>query len=165
MIHPATTANAKAIKALIRRQHLGSKYADRCGISDKALDGIVDGMIAQQNQHGPQGSYVAVALQDGIVTGLLAGVLERVYHIGDKLTAADLFFVNESGKVGDTLALVDAYVAWARRNRRVIEIMLSWNDALPGADRVAKLFTHKGFAKTGEMYELRADLEAEGIAA
>lgn len=165
MIRPYKTFDYRALDGLIRRQHAASKYAGRVQISDKALDGLLMSMVAQQGQHGPQGSHISVAVRDGKVVGFIAGVLDRVYHIGNKLTANDLFFVNEGGSVGDTFGLIDSYVAWAKANRKVLEIMLSWSDTLPGAERVAELYVRKGFVKVGEMFEMRLDAPAKEVAA
>src|SRR4051812_12808807 len=113
MIRRATFDDAPALMRLIRAQHARSKYAGRCRIAEPALEHLVTAMIAQQNQTGPQGSAVFIAERDGKVTGFIAGILDRVYQIGSKLAAQDLFFINE-GSVGDTLKLLDEYMAWAR---------------------------------------------------
>lgn len=155
MIRKATYQDAPAIMALIRANHLRSKYA-AYRIAEPALQHVVAAMIAQQGQMGPQGSCVFVAERDGEPVGFIAGILDRIYGIGSKMCAQDLFFINEGG-VGETLRLLDAYIAWARAIRAVLEIKVSWNDALPGADRVAKLYAHKGFAKCGEVFEIRTD--------
>lgn len=157
MIRSATFADAPALMALIRAQHARSKYAGRCRIAEPALEHLVTSMIAQQNQIGPQGSCVFVADKDGQPVAFIAGVLDRVYCIGAKLKAQDLFFVNEGGTVGDTLRLLDAYIAWARSIRAVLEISVSWTDTLPGAERVAQLYGRKGFRKSGEVFEIAKD--------
>jgi hypothetical protein len=165
MIRKATFADAPAIMAMIRTQHERSKYASRCDIAEPVLQHTVTAMIAQQGQIGPQGSLVLVAEEGGEPVAFIAGVLDRVYQIGKKLTAQDLFFINERGSVGDTLRLLDGYVEWARSIRAVLEIVISWSDALPGAEDVAKLYARKGFSKCGEMFEIRTDAEAVGEAA
>lgn len=151
--------------ALIRAQHARSKYADRCRIAEPALQHLVTAMIAQQGQIGPQGSCVLVAEYGGEPVAFIAGILDRVYQIGSKLTAQDLFFINEKGGVGDTLRLLDGYIAWARAIRAVLEIVVSWSDTLPGAEAVAKLYARKGFTKSGEIFEIRTDAQAVGEAA
>ncbi len=158
MIRRALPQDMKGVERLIRAQHAASKYASRVDISDKALESLLLGMFAQMGQNGPQGSHIAVAVRDGAVVGFIAGVLDRVYHMGVKLTANDLFFVNE-GTPADTFGLIDSYVAWAKANPKVIEAVLSWSDTVPGAERVAALFVRKGFAKSGEMFEMRLDAE------
>jgi hypothetical protein len=165
VIRKATFADAPALIELVRTQHARSKYAGRCAIAEPVLQHLVTQMIAQQGQIGPQGSLVLVAEQTGEPVAFIAGILDRVYQIGKKLTAQDLFFVNERGTVGDTLKLLDGYIAWARSIRAVLEIVVSWSDTLPGAEQVAKLYERKGFSKCGEMFEIRTDAEAVGEAA
>jgi hypothetical protein len=165
MIRAATYQDAPAIMAMIRTQHSRSKYAGRCGISESALAHVVTQMIAQQNQYGPQGSLVLVAENSGEPVAFIAGILDRIYQIGDKLSAQDLFFVNERGSVSDTIKLLDGYIAWAKSIRACIEVTISWTDTLPGAERIAKLFGRKGFSKTGEMFEIRKEPAALARAA
>lgn len=169
MIRPATPFDATAIKAMIHAQHARSKYAGRVGISKMALNEIIQGLYSGLHQSGPCGTFLAVAVKDGKVVGFIAGALNRVYHIGDRMAAQDMFFVNEGGRIADTLGLLAAYVEWAKGNKRVLEIMVSWSDALPGAERIAKLYARQGFERVGEMWEMRLDAaqaaEPEGIAA
>lgn len=165
MIRKATYQDAPAIMAMVREQHSRSKYAERCRIAEPALQHLVSALIAQQGQIGPQGSCVFVAENTGEPVAFIAGVLDRVYSIGAKLKAQDLFFVNERGTVGDTMRLLDAYVGWARAIRAVLEISVSWTDTLPGAERVAKLYARKGFVKSGEVFEIATDAAAVGEAA
>lgn len=158
MIRPAKMVDAKAIEKLIRSAHARSKYALRVGIADKALENLVLGLIAGSNQSGPQGTHVTVNVEDGKVVGFVAGSLTRIYNCGDRLGASDVFLVNE-GRTAGSLALVDAYIEWARSNPKVCEIGLTWTDALPGAEKVAALYRRKGFALVGEIYEMRLDAE------
>lgn len=164
MIRAARYQDIPAIGGLIRRQHAASRYAGRVAICDKALDAMLLGAVAAMGQQGPQGSHASVAERDGAIVGFLIGILSRTYEVGDKLTANDLFLVNE-GDVGDLLALVDAYVAWATANRKVIEIKLSWSDTLPGASRVEGLFRRKGFHQCGAVWSVEPARECLEAAA
>jgi hypothetical protein len=164
MIRPACFRDVPAIERLIRAQHAASRYAASVPISGKALSALALSMVAQMGQHGPQGSHVAVAVRDGRVAGFIAGVLQRVYSVGTKLEAVDLFLVN-SGSAGDLLKLVDSYVAWASANPKVVEVKLSWTDTMPGAARIAGVYRRKGFARVGEVFEMRLDGRREAEAA
>lgn len=159
MIRPAKFADAPALERLIRSQHAQSKYAHRCGINDKALSQLVLGLVAGMTQNGPQATHLSVSVEDGKVVGFIAGTLSRIYNIGDKLAASDLFLVNE-GRATASLKLVDGYIAWARANPKVLEIGLSWTDALPGAERIAALAARKGFTRTGEIFAMQLDTPA-----
>jgi hypothetical protein len=158
MIRPARHQDVPAIERLIRRQHAASKYAGRCGIAPKALTAYVEGAIASINARGPSATHLAVIERGEEVRGFIMGVLSRIYQVGDKLEANDLFFVNE-GLPSDSFKLLDSYIAWARSHRPVIEIKLSWTDTLPGAGRVAELYRRKCFVKVGEIFEMRLDAE------
>lgn len=159
MIRPARFMDAPAIERLIRSQHERSKYATRTSISDKALSATVMAMLGQQGQPGPHGTYVAVAVEEGKVVGFIAGVLGRIYGVGRHLVAVDEFIVNE-GRASHSLAMIDGFIEWAKANPKVIEISMSWSDALPGAERMAAVYQRKGFARTGEVFEMRLDAMA-----
>ena len=161
MIREAKFTDTPAIAKLMRAAHMKGKYAERSGINEKALDGLIVAMIAGHGQSGPQASHVMVIEKGGEVVGFMAGVLNRVYNIGDKLVASDVFLVNEGNSIGDTLKLIDDYVQWATSNPKVIEVGLSWTNANAGGDVLAKLYKRKGFTLVGEQYELRADVSQE----
>lgn len=162
MIRQAKAAtDIPAIEAMLRDMHAASKYAGRVDICEKTMRELLLAMIAQQGQNGAQASFVRVAEEDGEPVGFVIGVLDRIYHIGKKLRANDVYlYVKPGAKLGHTLRLVDAYIGWALANPKVLEIVLSWTDTLPGAERIAKLYGRKGFTKCGEIYELRRDAQA-----
>lgn len=165
-MRPATLSDAPQLMALIRSAHSRSKYADgRCNISDVWLQQVVCGMIASQGQKGPQATCVFVVEREGKIVAFMAGIVDRVYHFLTKLKAQDLFLINEGGKTGDTLKLVDAYIAWARAVPAVLEICLSWTDTMPGSDRLPALCKRKGFEKSGEIWEIYTDAESAREAA
>lgn len=163
MIRPGKFTDATAIKALIEGAHARSKYAGRGDVAPKALENTVMALLAGQNAKGLAATHVSVAVRDGKVVGFIAGSCARIYGVLDVMGTSDNFLINEGG-VGDTLGLVDAYMAWARSLPQVIEIGLSWSDAIPGAERLAALFGRKGMVKIGEQYALAADI-VEGVAA
>lgn len=63
------------------------------------------------------------------------------------------------------LQLVDAYLEWALGNPKVLEVLISWADTLPGAERAARIFERKGFHKIGETWERASDEAADKEAA
>jgi len=154
MIREAKFADTPAIERLLRRVHAKSKYAAMTMLNEKALNNTVMGMIAGQNQHGPEASFVRVVEHQGKVQGFMAASLSRIYGICDKLTASDTFIISESRRASDTVAMIDAYIEWAKRNPKVVEIILTWSDAVPGGEKMAKLYQRKGFRLVGEFYEM-----------
>lgn len=157
-LRAATFQDIPRVAIMLHELHAASKYHDRVGISDKAMQDVLMAAVAGQNQHGPQASFFQLSERDGQPIGFMVGTLTRVYHVGDKLVANDLFlYVRPRARASHTFELIDAYVAWAKANRKVCEIALSWNDALPGAERIADVYRRRGFAKNGELFELRTD--------
>ena len=166
MIRAARHQDIPAILAMLHEMHAASKYAGRVEISDKAAEGLLTSAVAMSGQRGPQGTHVVIAEKDGEAVGFMVGSLDRVYHIGNKLTANDVFlFVRPGNGIRPVLALIDSYVAWASSIRAVVEIMLSWSDTMTGAAAIAPLYARKGFIKTGEMFEMRLDIPAQAVAA
>ena len=162
MIRTATFSDIPAMGNLLKASHARSKYAGRCGVNDKAIEQTLMAMVAGQNQQGPGATFAHVVEDEGKVVGFMAGVLSRIYNIGEKLCAADVFLVNENKNLKDTLKLIDDYISWAKRNPKVIEIGLSWSDALPNGGDIANIYTRKGATKVGEQFSIRVDLpEAE----
>lgn len=166
MIRPAKFSDIPALKKLLRATHRASKYALRMELHDKAMEDMLMALVAGQNQHGPGATYLAVIEASGSeVVGFMAGSLNRVYGIGDKLVATDNFLItNHRAKTSDFLKLIDGYTAWAKANPKVIEIGLSWTDAMHRGEALARLYQRKGFSLVGEQYELRLDLDLEEAA-
>lgn len=158
MIREATLRDGPAIERLLRETHDRSKYSTRAKMNDRALTMLVTAMIAGQHQNGPQATYVVVSEKCGKVVGFMMGVLNRVYNVLDRLVANDVFLINEGASVADTQRMIDGYIEWARSNPKVIEIGLSWSDAVKGGDVIAKIYQRKGFKLVGEQYELRIDV-------
>lgn len=164
MIRDAIFVDIPPLMALLRSSHERSKYAGRVKLVEKAMEQLLVGLVAGQRQHGPQSSFIQVVEHDEKIVGFMAGSLNRVYNIGDKLCAADLFLVNEGKNLKDTLALIDGYIKWAKSNPKVIEIGLSWSDALPNAEDIANIYRRKGAHRVGEQFEIPLDLENEAAA-
>jgi hypothetical protein len=158
MIRDATFSDIPAMAKLLKQSHERSKYAGRCGVSDKALEQLLTGLVAGQKQNGPGASFAQVATDQGKVVALMLGALNRVYNIGDKLCASDLFLVN-TGKTGHAFKLMDNYIAWARSNPKVIEIGLSWSDSIPNSRGVTNIYKRMGGHFVGEQYAIDTDLD------
>jgi hypothetical protein len=156
MIRPATFTDIPAMTELLRSAHKRSKYAGRTGLNEKAMEQLFVAMVAAQNQNGPQASFCVVAEKGEKVTGFMCGALNRIYNVGEKLGASDLFLINDGRNSRDTLAMIDAYIEWAQRNPKVIEIGLSWSDAVHEGG-IAEVYKRKGFSLIGEQYSLRLD--------
>jgi hypothetical protein len=154
MIRAARFADIPRLTDLLCEMHDHSKYAGVVEVSRPAAQGLLQNAIRRHDGEHDGGALVMVDEQAGEIEGFIVGVLNRVYLIGDKLAANDLF-LHTTGKAGglSALKLLAAYVAWADRNPKVHEIKLSWTDTMPGAERIGMVYERMGFARCGAIYE------------
>ena len=161
MIRAATPADLPRVRELVHDMHAASKYFGRVDISHKALDDLLLTALGNCRRNIDGGTHFNVSERKGAVTGFMIGILSRVYFIGNRLVAQDMFLnVAKSGSASDVLGLIDGYVAWASANPKVMTINLSWNDTLPGAERIVHVYRRKGFLRTGGIYEMAVDRPA-----
>lgn len=108
---------------------------------------------------GVGGTCMFVSENDDVIDGMIVGVLDRVYQLFDKLSAADLFFyVAPGGSPTSAGGLIDAFIEWAEGIDDVIEIRLGATDIIQDYQRVGALYRRKGFTQTGVIYERRTDV-------
>ena len=154
MIRPATPSDIPRVKELFAEMHAASKFAGRVAISDRALHDLLLMALGNRNRPIVGGTHFSVAVRKDRVEGFMIGMLDRVYHIGTKLVAQDMFLnVTDKGFMGDFLRLIDDYVDWANGNPNVININLSWTNSLPDAERIESAYMRKGFSRAGGIYQ------------
>lgn len=154
MVRPAKFADVIAMRALLVAAHAQSVYAERCGVDlDYAQKLLVQSVHATEKRcAGGTCAFVAESQRPGEVDGFIIGMLDRVYLIGDKLVAQDMFYLAPTASAGDGLKLFDRYLEWAMSNPRVIEIQASATAVIEPTSRVEKLFKRRGFEPFGVIY-------------
>jgi hypothetical protein len=152
----ATPHDLPRLFELIGHMHAGSKFA-AMGIGvDSAVARSL--LLTAVNRHGGQhdGSTCCfVTEKDGLIEGFIIGILQRVYLIGNRLEANDLFlYVSPNAPRQAATKLLDGYLAWALSNPKVAIVKLSWTDAM-GVDGEAleKLYKRKGLRRSGGIWE------------
>lgn len=166
MIRAARHVDVWQLVDLLVAAQARSIYAGRCDVDQLVARKTLAAMIQRHGGTHEGGTCVFVAENDKQeVCGFCVGALDRVYHIGDKLVAQDVFLVVEPiAPRGARNALIDAYVEWAAGNPAVIEINLSWTDVVPGTgERMGAVYQRKGFTRCGAIYR-RDTAPAEGAA-
>lgn len=158
MLRAAKFVDVPRLVELAQEMHAASRYVGRIAVNEELAHKAFAALVQRHNGSHAGGTLVNVAEHDGVVTGFMAGLLDPVYHFGDKLAAKDAYlYVGPSPtRSADLNALLDAYIAWAEGNPKVMDINLSWTNAVDGAERIAKLYRRKGFHMTGEIYERAA---------
>jgi hypothetical protein len=165
MIRRAVFPDIPEIEAMIGEMLQQSKYAGRVNIVGKDMRGLLLGMCQGQNRPGTGGTFLRVAVKGDKIVGFMAGVLQAVYFVGDKLSAEDVFlYVRPKAGATWPSRLIDEYVQWAWNNPKVVEVKLSYTDAIPGAEGIGKLYERKGFSPIGAIYDRVTDVPAEAAA-
>lgn len=110
--------------------------------------------LAQRHGGSHDGATCLFVLdRKGVISGFVAGMLDRVYHTGTDLWATDVFICTAKGEPVSTLKrLVDAYVEWAESNPAVTEVRLSTSYAAPTGRRMQVFFERMGFEECGRVY-------------
>ncbi len=167
MIRAAKFADVPRIVELMIEMQSVSKYRDVSDVDEREAHHLAASCIQRNGHTTSGGAWVQVVERDGVVEGFMIGLLDRVYHIGKKLTAIDLFlYCSPRAPKTAMPTLVNGYLAWAENNPRVATIKASWTDAVPGAERMSGLYARKGLTKIGEIFEKNvATPVALGIAA
>lgn len=161
MLRPARSIDIPAMTALLVQSYGQSKYA---GVLDIDVD-YTKRMLAQFVQrnggtHDGATLLVVVDNGEGVIQGLVAGMLDRVYHVGAKLAANDVFLVAADDAPPMTVQrLLNAYLTWASNVPDCVEIRLSWTDIHPTGERMAALYERAGFRRAGEIWERTARAE------
>ena len=157
-VRPAKFGDINRLAELLEQGYQRSKYRDRGSIIIKETKALLVNAIQRHGLKSAGGSCVFVSEHDGLVDGFIAGLLDRVYHIGDKLSATDFFFyVAPDGSPTSAGGLIDAFIDWALDIETVAEIRLAATDIIQDYERTAALYRRKGFTQTGVIYERRTD--------
>ena len=159
MVREAKFGDIPRLAELLEQGYQRSKYRDRSSVSAKESKALLVNAIQRHGLTSAGGACVFVSEHEGAVDGFIAGLFDRVYHIGDRLSASDIFFyVAPDGSPTSAGHLADAFIEWALDNEKVITMLLSATDIIQDYERVAALFRRKGFTQTGVIYERRTDL-------
>jgi hypothetical protein len=99
--------------------------------------------------------FVADGKNGGPVEGFLLGTTARLYQVGKELCATDmLFYVADGADRRAAGRLMDAFIAWAKANPKVVEITMGATDAVADYRRTAKLYARKGLRQEGVIYKM-----------
>lgn len=166
-MRPARFIDVPRIVELLCDQHAMSRYADMTAVDVDYAKRAVGQMIQRHggSHDGATCCYV-VEGADGQVEALIIGMLDRVYEIGVALAAWDKFLVcSPRAPKSAMMQLLNAYLAWADNNPKVLEIGGSWTDILPTGERMDTVFMRKGFQRCGAIYRRASLAQTQGIAA
>lgn len=150
----AKPADIMRLVDILVEKHAASIWHGKVNVSRDVARRVLAAFIQRNGNTNDGGSIVAVWLdRKEVIQAFIVGVLDRVYHIGDRLCAQDVYLVatkQASPRAADKL--IDAYLEWADANPFVEVIHASWTSVLPEGPRLHKFYLRKGFAQTGAIY-------------
>ena len=155
MIRAANFGDLPRLFTLVCDQHEASKYYPDVGVDEPTLRSYLMQGVQRHGGTNSGSTCLFVEEHDGQVEGFVMGILERLYHIGDRLWSNDMFLVCTDDAPKMTASrLIDAYDAWAFNNPKVAKILLSWTDAI-GTDgkKIEALYKRKGYHHIGGIWE------------
>jgi hypothetical protein len=158
MIRDAAFADIPRIVAIMRDAHARSRYAREglCGFDDKEAKRILVNAIQRHGRGRHAGAFVQVSeAPGGSVEGFIAGMLARVYHVGDKLMASDLFWLaTPFVPARDPAKLMRNMVAWARAVENVIEIRCGTTAILQDPEKAGRILARLGMDRYGTIWKM-----------
>lgn len=155
MIRDARFEDIPAIMAVIRWGYQQSDYAKKglCGLDEKEAKRLLVNAIQRHGRGRNAGSFVQVAERDGKVEGFIVGILSRVYHIGDRLMASDLFWLcTPMVPPRDPRRLMRNMIEWGKGVDGVIEIRCGTTAILGDPERAGAILRSLGLEPYGAIY-------------
>lgn len=166
LIRRAVPAEAPILTQLLVERHADTRYAGYVAIEQPLARKLIANAIHRHGGTHDGATFVMVAEGDDGIDAFVMGVLNRVYHVGTMLAAQDVFLIGRKECSPRALnGLMDAYIEWGLSNPRVFEVMASWIDTIPGAERMDAAYRRKGFTKCGAIYRRATAIADQGVAA
>lgn len=155
-VRPAKFGDIPRLVVLLKQAHGRSIYARVGNIDEKAAKALLMQSIQRQGLLAAGGTFAAVAEKHAVVEGFLVGIIDRGYHIGDRLMATDMFFyLSEWADPRDAGRLLDAEIAWAAGVPGCVVLRAGVTDAIGDYRRAARLYERRGFRQSGALFERR----------
>jgi hypothetical protein len=160
VIRDAKFIDIHAMTLFLQECHARSHYAAE-GVVKVDVPETKRLLGAGLGRHGHKGigaCWLQVVDNDGRVDGLMYATLARVYGIGDKLFATDMFWAtSERASPADALVLMRNMIDWAKTCPLVIEVRCAVINDRPAV--TARLLKRMGMQDYGSIHRL--DLSGE----
>lgn len=157
MIRDAKFADIPAIVSLLGMAYLKTHYA-ASGIAGIDIPEAKRLLVNSIQRHGGKNggaTWVQVAEHGGAITGLMLATLTRVYSIGDRLMATDLFWLSSpEADPRDAERLMRAMIDWARQSPHVVEINCGTTAIMNDPEAAGLMLKRIGLSQYGNMYRM-----------
>lgn len=156
MIRDAKFTDIPAIVGVMQDAMARSHYAGGA-IGDIDVPYTKKLLVTAIQRHGHKNGgacWVQVAETAGIITGFIVGTLDRVYAVGTRLMATDLFWLTSPNvEPMDSIALMRGMVAWAESCPQVVEIKCGATTTVnDDAMKAGKILERLGLERYGVIF-------------
>lgn len=146
MIREGTFEDIPAVIKIIRDAHPNSDYKFTPFDEDETKRNLRLLINSKTDQ-------LWVAVKDGAVVGACGGVTAKVF-LSRAYIATTLFTIVADDGRGEGLGLYRAYIEWATKQPRVMEVTVAYTSGMGDQDRVEALFKALDFERTGSTWTL-----------
>lgn len=158
MIRDAKNVDIPAIVMLLHEGFARSHYAgkDRGEIDTNEAKRLLMQAIQRHGHKTGGGCFVQVAETNGVITGVILGTFQRLYGVGNKLVASDLFWLaSPNVHPSDPAKLMANMVAWAKSSPHCIEIKCGVTEVINAeVEASGAILERLGMKKYGTIYRL-----------
>lgn len=152
-IRAAKFADIPRVIEVLREASERSIYARTAEFDRELTRQMLARAMNRHGHHNNGGSMVMVSEKEGVVEGIMVGILDSVYPVFRELMVTDLLFVfSEQAPARDARDMIRALIQWAESNPKVIEIHLGVTSAVGDWERTGKLYERLGLERCGAMY-------------
>jgi len=146
------------IAALLVEAHKLSRYeGTEVKVDVKYLKGLLMNAMQRHGGKNDGSTLVMVSEREGIVEGVIVGIVTRIQDMSDSLMVTDLFFYqSKRANPADARMLLQSVVEWGRAIPKVFEFTMGCTDVVGDYKRTAKLYERMGFVQRGAIFGMRA---------
>jgi hypothetical protein len=155
MIRAANFADIPGIVMFLQSAYSRSHYATEgvVNIDVRETKRLLVQSIQRHSHKTGGGCWVLVSETDGVLTGLLLGTLARVYVIGDKLMATDLFWATSPmADPRDAGNMMRSFIQWAKSCPDVVEFKCGTTAIIGSPEEGGSILKRLGFEEYGRIY-------------
>ncbi len=153
MIRRATSLDIPAIAGVLGWAYERSIYAGKVAIDRFEANRVLTNAIQRHGGKGVTGTWVTVAVKDHVVCGFIIGVLSPVYHIGDRCTASDLYWLStDYASPMDSARLMLGFREWALAHPKVFDIVCGATGAMGDWEKAGGMLERMGLERHGAIY-------------
>lgn len=158
MIRDAKAADIISIIALLQIAFSKSHYSASgiCQIDVAETKRLLLNAIMRHGGRNGGSCFLQVAENDGRITGMILGTLQRVYGIGNRLLATDMFWISlDDGGPLDGVILMRNMISWAWASPAVVEIRCGATAAISDdPERAGGLLKTLGMTEYANLYRM-----------